>query len=62
MNHPHIVIIESISKRVRSEHRHDWQGTEICPICEGVLHLEYSARSGHTAGSCETENCLKWME
>lgn len=49
--------------RVKSEHEgKDWQGTETCPECQGVLHMSHAAYNGHVWGQCETEGCLSWME
>lgn len=35
---------------------------EIGAMFGSVLQVVYSARSGHTAGSCESAGCLKWMD
>ena len=33
-----------------------------CPECNGRLHLSQSSHNGHVHGSCETEDCMSWME
>jgi hypothetical protein len=59
----HLRHIIAISKRIKEDHKgKDWQGSEECPICQGRLLLSHSKTLGHVAGSCETSNCLNWME
>jgi len=33
-----------------------------CPVCAGRLHLSISSYNGHVHGSCETADCVSWME
>jgi hypothetical protein len=33
-----------------------------CPACKGRLHLSIAASNGHVHGSCETQDCVSWME
>lgn len=41
----------------------NWSGVEPCPVCGGKLHLSIAgAYNGHVHGSCETPDCLRWME
>jgi len=53
----------NLVRKIKHEHwGKDWQGEEKCPVCGGKLHIRHSAYNGHTAGKCETEGCLAWME
>lgn len=36
-------------------------GSIECPKCKGVLSFR-KAKNDHTAGKCNTENCLSWRE
>ena len=54
-----IPLIQEIKEIHRGE---NWNGTVVCPICEGKLSLTHSAYNGHVWGKCETEGCLSWME
>lgn len=50
-------------RRIKEEHRgKSWGGVEECPVCKGRLHLSHAAYNGHIHGSCETPDCLRWME
>jgi hypothetical protein len=50
-------------ERIKREHKdEDWQGVEVCPVCQGRLHLSITAYNGHVWGKCDTEDCLSWME
>lgn len=51
-----------IAKIKKEQKGKDWQGIELCPVCNGNLHLSHAAFNGHVWGRCETENCLNWME
>lgn len=33
-----------------------------CPVCGGRLHLGQSDYNGHVHGTCETPDCVWWME
>lgn len=34
-----------------------------CPVCKtGKLHLSQSSYNGHVHGTCETKDCVSWME
>lgn len=49
--------------RIKKEHKGEsWRGVEICPVCEGRLHLSHAGYNGHVHGHCETNGCLNWME
>lgn len=49
--------------RVKQEHSgQDWKGVEVCPICDGKLHLSHSSLNGHVWGKCETDDCVSWIE
>lgn len=49
--------------KIKNEHKsHNWEGVEVCPVCNGKLHMSHSAFNGHVWGKCETEKCLAWME
>ncbi|EOR07242.1 hypothetical protein [Acinetobacter tandoii] len=38
-------------------------GEMPCPICDkGTLGYQISAVNGHINASCETEECVHWME
>ncbi len=37
-------------------------GEVECPLCQGVVRYSIAAYNGHTAGRCETEDCLCWRE
>jgi len=36
--------------------------TVECPVCQGKLHLSQAASNGHVRASCETEDCVRFME
>lgn len=36
--------------------------TVECPVCGGRLRLSQSAYNGHVGASCETENCVSFIE
>ncbi|MGD0278094.1 MAG: hypothetical protein ABSC11_02180 [Smithella sp.] len=58
-----IKVINKILPRIKEEHYGEyWRGTEICPVCGGILHLIHKAINGHVHGECETKDCLSWME
>ena len=58
-----MMLVQPLVSRVKEEHKGEsWQGTEVCPVCDGVLRLSHAGINGHVWGQCETENCLKWME
>lgn len=49
--------------KVKREHKgHDWRGIEVCPICQGRLHMTHAKYNGHVHGKCETKDCVSWME
>lgn len=49
--------------RIKKEHKGtNWKGVEVCPACNGRLHLTHTECNGHVWGKCETEGCLAWME
>ena len=56
--------IPLIVGRLKTEHAgQSWRGVWDCPCCGGRLHLSISSNSRqHTAGKCETPNCLNWIE
>lgn len=65
----HKLAMEKFSKvtplisRLKKEHAgKSWGGIEECPVCKGKLHLSISSYNGHTRGTCETVNCLGWIE
>jgi hypothetical protein len=33
-----------------------------CPICKGTVTCSVASYNGHIHGSCDTENCARWME
>ena len=48
---------------IKKEHgMTDAKGTKECPVCGGTLHYTVSEYNGHVWGSCETKDCLQWME
>lgn len=50
-------------RRVKQEHKDtNWKGVEVCPACQGKLHMTHASCNGHVWGACETEGCLSWME
>lgn len=52
-----------VLNRIKREHKgKDWKGVEMCPACNGRLHMTHAAYNGHVWGQCETKNCLSWME
>jgi transcription initiation factor IIE alpha subunit len=36
-------------------------GSIVCPKCGGKLFYNKSS-NGHTAGKCETQDCLTWIQ
>lgn len=40
----------------------DKQEAVECPVCKGRLHLSQSGHNGHVHATCETENCVSWVE
>jgi len=38
------------------------RGIIVCPACQGRLHYSVASYNGHIHGSCETQECLKWMQ
>ena len=52
-------IIDKIKKEYKGQ---NWGGVEVCPVCNGRLHLAHAAYNGHVCGKCETAGCLGWME
>jgi hypothetical protein len=54
---------DAVIGKVKHEHAgNNWAGVETCPVCGGKLHMSHAAYNGHTAGKCETADCLNWME
>lgn len=54
---------EPLITRIKKEHKGKaWNGIEVCPACNGKLHMTHSSYNGHVHGRCETEGCLRWME
>lgn len=52
-----------ICSRIRAEHKgENWSGVEACPVCGGSLHLRHAACNGHIHASCETKDCISFME
>lgn len=37
-------------------------GQVKCPRCHGILHYSIASSNGHVWGSCETEDCLHWIQ
>jgi hypothetical protein len=55
--------IDPLVNRIKTKYKgKDWTGIEICPICGGKLHMSHVAYNGHTAGKCETVDCVAWLE
>lgn len=53
----------SVIAKVKKEHAGEsWNGVEACPVCGGTLHVTHAACNGHVWGTCETADCLAWME
>ncbi len=53
----------TLMSSIRKEHKGvDWSGIVACPACGGKLHMRHAAYNGHTAGTCETEGCVRWIE
>jgi hypothetical protein len=38
------------------------RGLVVCPACGGNLHYTVAGYNGHVHGSCETQECLQWMQ
>jgi hypothetical protein len=38
------------------------RGTVECPACQGRLNYSVAAYNGHLWGTCETPECLSWMQ
>lgn len=38
------------------------RGIIVCPACQGKLHYSVASYNGHVHGSCETQECLQWMQ
>jgi hypothetical protein len=57
------MLVGPLIRRIKETHKgKSWSGVEECPVCKGKLHMSHAAYNGHCHGSCETENCLSWME
>ena len=39
-----------------------FRGDMECPVCGGVLDFRVFGYEWKTAGSCETEGCLGWVD
>ncbi len=37
-------------------------GMMQCPKCKGMIHWMVNGSRGHTAGRCETDDCIQWIE
>lgn len=48
--------------KMKEDHPEGGIGTVECPSCEGVVHYTVSSHNLHTSGSCETKDCMSWME
>lgn len=48
--------------RVKPKPTSDRSEVVECPVCKGRLHLSQSAYNGHVAGTCETNDCVRWIE
>lgn len=56
-------LIVPLIKRIKKEHRGEsWAGIEVCPACQGKLHLSIASINGHVWGQCETSGCVNWVE
>lgn len=57
------IVMPVISKwRVKPKPETDRAEVIECPKCKGRLHLTQSSYNGHVSGSCETKECVQWME
>lgn len=58
------ILVAPLVRRIKKEHKgKNWQGIEVCPVCNGKLALSHAAYNGHVHGTClTTEGCLSWME
>lgn len=55
--------VAPVIEKVKKEHKGtSWKGVEVCPVCNGRLHMTHAAYNGHVWGKCETQGCLAWME
>ena len=52
-------VITPIKKAHKGE---DWKGIVECPICKKNLHVVHSSYNGHVRVSCETKECVQFME
>lgn len=61
--HDRFMLALNLIAKVKKEHKgKSWKGVEVCPACNGKLHMTHAAYNGHVWGKCETEGCLAWME
>lgn len=51
-----------ISRIKKEQMGGNWSGVEVCPVCNGRLHMSHAAYNGHVWGKCETKGCLSWIE
>jgi len=60
----HFKIVGTAMKRCRDDAggRRGIRGTVECPACKGKLHYSVAGVNGHLWGSCETPECLSWMQ
>jgi len=49
--------------KVKAAHKgENWSGTDVCPVCKGVIRLSHAGYNGHVHGRCETADCVSFME
>jgi hypothetical protein len=48
--------------QMKKDHPEGGQGTVECPSCRGVVHYTVASSNLHTSGSCETKDCMSWIE
>lgn len=56
------VVNDFIAPLRASARRSGHQGVHECPICKGRLHVIISRFNGHARVTCETTDCVSWIE
>jgi hypothetical protein len=58
-----MTLVNQLVTEVRRAHgSEDWAGEVACPVCHGTLHLTHAKFNGHVWCSCDTQDCVSWVE
>jgi len=57
------ITVANVVHGIKKQHKGEsWSGIIECPICKGKLHVGIAGCNGHARVSCETKDCVKYIE